>query len=62
MVWHFNIKACISLPFPNDNGKASFFAFSMIAEGTTEMVLHFTVQHKSVYSKTLCFIEQKMYF
>jgi len=62
MLWHLNIKACISLPFQNDNGKESFFAFSLIEEGTAEMVLHLTVQLKSIYSKTLCFIEQKMYF
>ncbi len=41
--------------------KQVFFAFSLIEEGTTEKELHF-MQHKSIYSKTLCFIEQKMYF
>jgi hypothetical protein len=38
------------------------FAFSLIAESTTEKVLQFQMPLKSIYNKNLGFIEQKMYF
>jgi hypothetical protein len=38
------------------------FAFLLIIEGTTEKVLQFTMQLKSIYHKNLGFMEQKMYF
>ncbi len=37
----------------------TFFAFSMIIEGTTEKAFHFIMPLKSIYNG---FIEQKMYF
>jgi hypothetical protein len=39
-----------------------FFTFSLIIEGTTEKVLQFIMPLKSIYSKNLCFDEEKMYF
>ncbi len=36
-----------------------FFAISFIIEGATEKVLQFTMSCKSIYSKNLCFDEQK---
>ncbi len=44
------------------NGTAHFFAFSFIIEGTTEKVLQFMMQLKSIYNRNFGFIEQKMYF
>jgi hypothetical protein len=41
---------------------STFFLFWFIIEGTTEKVLQFKMQLKSIYSKNLGFIEQKMYF
>jgi len=41
-----------------DNGKAHFYVFSFVVEGTTEKVLQF----KSIYNKNLCVVEQKLYF
>jgi hypothetical protein len=38
------------------------FAFLLIIEGTTEKVLQFIMQLKSIYHKNLGFIEQKMSF
>jgi hypothetical protein len=38
------------------------FAFWLIIEGTTEKVLQFIIQFKSIYNKKNCFIEQRMYF
>ncbi len=38
------------------------FAFWLIIEGTTEKVLQFIMQFKSIYNKNLGFIEQNMYF
>jgi hypothetical protein len=45
------------------NGAAqSFFAFSLIIEGTTEKVLQFNLPLKANYSRNFGFIDQKMYF
>ncbi len=44
------------------NGTARFFAFWLIIEGTTEKVLQFKMQVKSIYNKNFHFVEQKMYF
>jgi hypothetical protein len=38
------------------------FAFSLIIGGTTEKVLQFKMPLKSIYSKTLGLVTQKMYF
>jgi hypothetical protein len=39
-----------------------FLAFSWIIEATTEKVLQFTMPFKSIYSKNIGLIEQKMFF
>ncbi len=39
-----------------------FFAFWLIIEGTTEKVLQFTLQLKSIYNPNLGFIAQKCIF
>jgi hypothetical protein len=44
------------------NGKACFFAFSLIIEGTTEKVLQFMMPFKSICNRNFGFIGQKMYF
>ncbi len=41
---------------------STFFAFSLIIEGTTEKVLQFIMSLESIYNKNLGFIEQKVYF
>ncbi len=38
------------------------FAFWLIIQGTTEKVLQFRMQLKSIYNKNLGFIEQKCVF
>ncbi len=38
------------------------FAFTLIIEGTTEKVLQFVMPLKSIYSKNLGFIAQKLVF
>ncbi len=44
------------------NGRAHFFAFSLIIEGTTEKVLQFIMPQKSISDQNLGFIVQIMYF
>ncbi len=39
-----------------------FFAFSLIIEGATEKVLNFKMPLKSIYNRTLGFVEQKNVF
>ncbi len=46
----------------SNNGTAHFFAFLLVIEGTTEKVLQFMMQVKSIYNKNLGFIEQKNVF
>ncbi len=41
---------------------STFFAFSLIAEGTTEKVLQFLMPLKSIYNENLGFIEETMFF
>jgi hypothetical protein len=38
------------------------FAFSLILEGATEMVLKFIMPLKTIFNQNLGFTEQKMYF
>ncbi len=45
----------------NFNGRACFFAFSLIIEGTTEEVLQFLMQIMSIFFQNIDFNE-KMYF
>ncbi len=45
----------------NFEWNSMFFSFSLIVEGTTEMVLQFILSPKAIYNKSLGFIEQKMY-
>jgi hypothetical protein len=40
---------------------STFFAFSIIIEGTTENVKQFIMPLKSIYNKNFGFIEKKMY-
>jgi hypothetical protein len=48
--------------FAKSQWNSTFFAFSIIVEGTTEKVLQFIMPLEFLYNKNLCFIEQKMYF
>ncbi len=41
--------------------KSTFFVFSLIIEGTTEMVLQFVMPHKSFYYQSLGFIEKSIF-
>jgi hypothetical protein len=41
---------------------STFFAFSLIIEGTTEKVLKFIMPLKSIHIRNFGVIEQKMYF
>jgi hypothetical protein len=44
------------------NWNSTFFAYSLIIEGTTEMALQFIMPLNSIYNRNFGFIEQKMYF
>jgi hypothetical protein len=48
---------CVS----NFEWNRTFFSFSLIVEGATEMVLQLILSPKSIYNKNLGFIEQKMH-
>ncbi len=41
---------------------STFFAFSLIIEGTTEKVLQVIMPLKTIYKQIFGFISQKMYF
>ncbi len=45
-----------------DQWNSTFFAFSLIIEGTTEKVFHFIKPLESIYNRSFGFIDQKMYF
>jgi hypothetical protein len=57
-----SVKFELSLRGENTEWNSSFLAFSFTIEGSTEKVLQFIMPFKSIYSKNLCVIEQKMYF
>jgi len=44
------------------NGRAHFFSFSLIIEGTTEKELQFIMSLKSIYNKNLGLMEPKCIF
>jgi hypothetical protein len=53
----------MTLTYQNKEWNSTFFAFSLIKEGTTEKVLQFIMPLESIYSKkTLVSLNKKWFF
>jgi hypothetical protein len=50
------------ITYDDHQWNSTFFAFSLIIEGTTEKVLQFIMLLKTIYNGNFGFIEQKKYF